>query len=164
MRHVVLIALIGLASVTAEAQTDRENISVDSMVEKLAPAPKTRSLTRNLIPTAAKLDLTIHFDFNSEKLQARSKPLLDNLATAMQNDRLNQLKFRVEGHTDAKGTALYNEALSMRRASTVVAYLSSKGIEPVRLQAQGKGFRELIDPSNPNADTNRRVTIVSLSE
>ena len=164
MKHLIFVAFIGLAPMTAEAQTDRENISVDSMVEKLAPAPKTRSLTRNLVPTAAKLDLTIHFDFNSEKLQERSKPLLGNLAAAMRNDRLNQLKFRVEGHTDAKGTAAYNEALSKRRADSVVAYLADQGIEPTRLQPQGKGFRELIDPSNPNAETNRRVTIVSLRE
>jgi len=164
MKHLIFVAFVGLASITAQAQADRENISVDSMVEKLTPAPKTRSLTRNLVPTAANLDLTIHFDFNSEKLQERSKPLLNNLAAAMRNDRLNQLKFRVEGHTDAKGTAAYNDALSKRRASTVVAYLSSQGIESTRLQPQGKGFTELIDPSNPNAETNRRVTIVSLSE
>jgi hypothetical protein len=71
MKRWVVLGLIGLFSVTTMAQTDRENLSVDSMVEKLAPAPKTRGLTRNLVPTQAKLDLTIHFDFNSDKLQER---------------------------------------------------------------------------------------------
>jgi len=162
MKQWLALGLIGLFSVTTVAQTDRENLSVDSMIEKLAPAPKTRSLTRNLVPTQAKLDLTIHFDFNSDKLQDRSKPLLDNLATAMRNDRLSELKFRVEGHTDAKGTATYNEALSKRRADAVVTYLSQQGIASGRLQPEGKGFRELFDAANPLADTNRRVTIVSL--
>lgn len=162
MKQWVVLGLIGLFSVTAIAQTDRENLSVDSMVEKLAPAPKTRSLTRNLVPTQAKLDLTIHFDFNSDKLQDRSKPLLDNLASAMKNDRLSELKFRVEGHTDAKGTAPYNEALSKRRADAVVSYLAQQGITASRLQPEGKGFRELFDTANPQAETNRRVTIVSL--
>jgi outer membrane protein OmpA-like peptidoglycan-associated protein len=151
-------------SVTAISQTDRENLSVDSMVEKLAPSPKTRSLTRNLVPTPAKLDLTIHFDFNSDKLQDRSKPLLDNLASAMKNDRLSELKFRVEGHTDAKGTATYNEALSKRRADSVVTYLSQQGIAAGRLTPEGKGFRELLDPANPQAERNRRVTIASLAD
>jgi len=162
MKRVMIVGLIGLFSVATIAQTDRENLSVDSMVEKLAPAPKTRGLTRNLVPTQAKLDLTIHFDFDSDKLQERSKPMLDNLASAMKNDRLSQLKFRVEGHTDAKGTATYNEALSKRRADTVVSYLAQQGITAGRLQPEGKGFRELIDPANPQAETNRRVTIVSL--
>jgi len=164
MKRWVVLGLISMFSVTAISQTDRENLSVDSMVEKLAPSPKTRSLTRNLVPTPAKLDLTIHFDFNSDKLQDRSKPLLDNLASAMKNDRLSELKFRVEGHTDAKGTATYNEALSKRRADSVVTYLSQQGIAAGRLTPEGKGFRELLDPANPQAERNRRVTIASLAD
>jgi outer membrane protein OmpA-like peptidoglycan-associated protein len=160
----MIVGLIGLSTVATMAQTERENISIDSMVEKLAPSPKTRSLTRNLVPTPAKLDLTIHFDFNSDKLQDRSKPLLDNLASAMKNERLSELKFRVEGHTDGKGTATYNEALSKRRADTVVTYLSQQGIAAGRLTPEGKGFRELLDPANPQAETNRRVTIASLAD
>jgi len=162
MKRVIALGLIGLFSVTAIAQTDRENLSVDSMVEKLAPAPKARSMTRNLVPTQAKLDLTIHFDFNSDKLQDRSKPLIDNLASAMRNERLSELKFRVEGHTDAKGTATYNEVLSKRRADAVVSYLAQQGIAASRLQPEGKGFRELFDTANPQAETNRRVTVVSV--
>jgi len=163
MKRLIALGLIGLFSVTSTAQTDRENLSVDSMVEKLAPVPKTRSLTRNLVPTQAKLDLTIHFDFNSDKLQDRSKPLLDNLASAMKNDRLSELKFRVEGHTDAKGTASYNEALSKRRADSVVTYLSQQGIEGVRLQPEGKGFKELFITAEPLSALNRRVSIVTVN-
>ena len=164
MKRWVVLGLISMFSVTAIAQTDRENLSVDSMVEKLTPSPKTRSLTRNLVLTPAKLDLTIHFDFNSDKLQDRSKPLLDNLVSAMKNERLSELKFRVEGHTDAKGTATYNEALSKRRADSVVTYLSQQGIAAGRLTPEGKGFKELLDPANPQAEINRRVTIASLAD
>jgi outer membrane protein OmpA-like peptidoglycan-associated protein len=156
-----VLGLIGLVSATAMAQNDRENLSVETMVERLTPAPKTRGLTRNLVPTESKLDLTIHFDFDSDKLKERSKPMLDNLASAMQNDRLNALKFRIEGHTDAKGSATYNETLSKRRADAVVAYLSQKGIHSGRLQPEGKGSRELFDAAHPQAETNRRVTIIS---
>jgi len=155
MKRWVALGLIGLFSVTAMAQTDRENLSVDSMIEKLAPSSKTRSLTRNLVPTQAKIDLTIHFDFNSDKLQDRSKPLLDNLSSAMKNDRLSELKFRVEGHTDAKGTASYNEALSKRRADAVVTYLAHQGIEGARLQPEGKGFKELFITAEPLSALNR---------
>ena len=161
MKYWGVLGLIGLVSATAMAQNDRENLSVETMVERLTPAPKTRGLTRNLVPTESKLDLTIHFDFDSDKLKERSKPMLDNLATAMQNDRLNALKFRVEGHTDAKGSATYNETLSRRRADAVVAYLSQKGIHSGRLQPEGKGSRELFDAAHPQAETNRRVTIIS---
>jgi outer membrane protein OmpA-like peptidoglycan-associated protein len=162
MKCLVVVGLIGLFSATAGAQADREKLSVDAMVEKLAPAPKTRALTRNIVPTSAKLDLTIHFDFNSNKLQDQSKPLLDNLAAAMKTERLGELKFRVEGHTDAKGTATYNEALSKRRADAVVSYLSLRGINTERLQPEGKGFRELFDTAEPLSALNRRVSIVTV--
>jgi hypothetical protein len=158
----LFIAFVCLTSVFANAQTDRENLSVDSMVERLAPAPKTRGITRNIVPSPAKIDLTIHFDFNSDKLQARSKPLLDNLATAMKNQRLSDLKFRVEGHTDAKGSATYNEVLSRRRADAVVGYLTQQGIDETRLQPDGKGFRELFDIAEPLSSLNRRVSIVTI--
>ena len=162
MKCLVVVGLIGLFSATAGAQVDRESLSVDAMVEKQAPTPKTRALTRNIVPTPAKLDLTIHFDFNSNKLQDQSKPLLDNLAAAMKTERLGELKFRVEGHTDAKGTATYNEALSKRRADAVVSDLSLRGINTERLQSEGKGFRELFDTAEPLSALNRRVSIVTV--
>jgi len=52
--------------------------------------------------------------------------------------------------------------LSKRRADAVVSYLALQGIITGRLQPEGKGFRELFDATNPQAETNRRVTIVSL--
>jgi len=110
----------------------------------------------------AKVDLTIHFDFNSNKLQDRSKPQLDDLAAAMKTERLGELKFRVEGHTDAKGTATYNEALSRRRADAVVSYLTQRGIDTARLQPQGKGFTELLNAAEPFSASNRRVSIVTV--
>jgi outer membrane protein OmpA-like peptidoglycan-associated protein len=162
MKRLVVMGLIGLFSANTIAQADRENLSIDVMVERLAPAPKTRALTRNIVPTPAKLDLTIHFDFDSNKLQDRSKPLLDNLAAAMKTERLGELKFRVEGHTDAKGAAIYNEALSKRRADAVVSYLLQRGINTERLQPEGKAFRELFDTAEPLSALNRRVSIVTV--
>jgi hypothetical protein len=160
--RLLFTSLVSLPYVVAGAQTDREHLSVDSMVEKLAPAPRTRGITRNIVPTPAKIDLTVHFDFNSNNLQDRSKPLLDNLAAAMKNDRLSELKFRVEGHTDAKGSASYNEALSRRRADAVVSYLAQQGINTTRLQPEGKGFRELFDAAEPLSALNRRVSVVTI--
>jgi outer membrane protein OmpA-like peptidoglycan-associated protein len=162
MKLLFVLGLIGLLSSIANAETERKNLSVDSMIEKLVPTPKTRSLTRNLVPTPPKLDLTIHFDYNSGKLQNRSKPLLEDLAAAMKNERLSELSFRVEGHTDAKGSAAYNEGLSKRRADAVVAHLTQLGISAQRLQPEGKGFRELFDTTEPLSALNRRVSIVTV--
>ena len=77
-------------------------------------------------------------------------------------ERLASIRFRIEGHTDGVGTAVYNDALSDRRAKAVVEFLQARGVGVARLEAEGKGMRELADPSNPKAAANRRVRIVTI--
>jgi outer membrane protein OmpA-like peptidoglycan-associated protein len=128
------------------------------------PSQQTQPTAAQQMPSAVvgKIDLTVHFDFNSDKIQGRSKPLLDKVVQVMTDQRLEALRFRVEGHTDAKGGAAYNDSLSKRRADAVVIYLAQQGVQTARLKAQGKGFRELADSADPSSGLNRRVTIVSL--
>ena len=134
---------------------------VEDMVRALTPQARTRSLagsTRNLQPM---LDLTIHFDFDSATIRAESKKPLQDLAQALQDGRLSSFRFQVEGHTDAQGTAAYNDSLSERRARAVVGFLSAEGVGVERLQPVGKGFRELLDTADPKSAKNRRVRILT---
>lgn len=155
-----LIAL-ALGTLTVHAQP-RSDATVDEIVNALTPAPKTRSLGRNLKVEPATIDLTINFDFDSAKLKEDSKPQLERLAQALKTDRLASLRFQIEGHTDAQGSASYNEALSTRRAATVVSFLNQSGVEKERLQSVGKGFTDLLDPADPKSAKNRRVRIMTL--
>jgi outer membrane protein OmpA-like peptidoglycan-associated protein len=157
-RFTLALALILMGS-SASAQLVKQ-ASKEDLIEKLTPPapPTTRSL-RNLVPKPVNVDLSINFDFDSARLQANSKPLLDNLAQAMNSERLSQLKFKVEGHTDAKGKNEYNQELSARRASAVQAYLVNQNVPAERLQAEGKGASELLLPDKPLASENRRVRI-----
>lgn len=154
-------------STAALGQTNEplKNASVNDLVEKLSPAvepPKTRSLGgRNLSVAPKSIDLVIQFDLDSAKLKELSKPLLDNLASAMKNERLASMRFKVEGHTDAQGTEDYNRKLSLERAQSVLAYLTAQGIDKDRLTEEGKGFSELLLPEKPKAPENRRVRITT---
>ncbi len=141
------------------------NASVSDIEKQLAPsAPMTRSMngTRNLVPEVRSIDLVIQFDSGSARLQDKSKPLLDNLAQAMKGERLKDMKFKVEGHTDAQGSASLNDKLSFDRAQAVVKFMQQNQIMPDRLVAEGKGFRELLMPDKPQAMENRRVRITTL--
>ena len=159
MKQFTLALAFALMGASASAQLVQQ-ASKEALIEKLTPPapPTTRSL-RNLVPKPVNVDLSINFDFESARLQASSKPLLDNLAQAMNSERLSQLKFKVEGHTDAKGKNEYNQELSARRAAAVQAYLIGQNVPAERLQAEGKGASELLIPEKPLASENRRVRI-----
>ena len=69
----------------------------------------------------------------------------------------------VRGHTDARGSDAYNDSLSLRRATAVIAQLTK--IEPAlarKLVAQGAGKREPLYPGDDEATyrLNRRVEFV----
>jgi outer membrane protein OmpA-like peptidoglycan-associated protein len=135
------------------------------LVEKLAPSEaqlKTRSIgKRNILVQPKSIDLMVQFDLDSAKLKESNRPLLDSLAEAMKNERLSDLNFKLEGHTDAQGSEAYNLQLSQNRAESVLIYLTSKGIEKVKLSTEGKGFKELLLPEKPFAAENRRVRITT---
>lgn len=70
-------------------------------------------------------------------------------------------KMRVEGHTDIRGGAAYNENLSVNRAKSVGRQLNQQGIPREKMQIRGFGFRKPVDPAN-DAEAwalNRRVEL-----
>jgi outer membrane protein OmpA-like peptidoglycan-associated protein len=121
---------------------------------------------RNLTPEEREktsVDLSIQFEFDSAKLLPESKPLLENLAKAINSDKLRGYSFIVEGHTDIVGSVEYNSNLSNRRAIAVLNYLSSLGVSRTRLKALGKGSSDLLFPDRPDSAENRRVRVILTS-
>ena len=160
-----LLLTLLLVSTAAFSQTPIKTTTASDLVEKLAPAedqPKTRGIgNRNLVVKPKSVDLVIQFDLDSAKLKNESRPLLDDLVSAMKNDRLANVKFKVEGHTDEQGSEQHNMKLSQNRADSVISYLTSKGVESGRLAGEGKGFSELLLPEKPKAAENRRVRVTT---
>lgn len=68
-------------------------------------------------------------------------------------------KLRVEGHTDNRGGAANNKALSKARAESVAKWLADHGIEKGRLTAQGFGEEKPLESNTTEAGrtANRRV-------
>ena len=114
------------------------------------------------VPEDSQINLAIRFDFDSAALRDDQKPRLANLCAAMQ--AVDVEVFQIIGHTDASGTAEYNQSLSQLRAEEVKRYLVGEcGIEETRLRAIGMGESAPLDPSDPSADANRRVEFQALS-
>lgn len=170
--------------VVGAALAQSEGLSTENMIEQLKPKPQrlTRSLvverapaqsTNQVIqtqqeivtlPVVAKpqLSMNILFDLNSARVKAESQISLSRLAEALKSEALANSRFSVEGHTDAKGSPELNMRLSRMRAESVCDFLVSKGVSKDRLQASGKGFSELANPSEPYSYENRRVKIINL--
>lgn len=83
----------------------------------------------------------IYFDFDKSNVTAQAAFELDKLVQIM--NKYPELVINATSHTDSRGPASYNEALSDRRAKTTVQYVISKGIDKSRISGMGKGENEL---------------------
>jgi len=65
----------------------------------------------------------------------------------------------IEGHTDNRGIAAYNQTLSQQRAASVVKWLMSHGVEARRLTSAGFGQARPLDSNatDEGRQNNRRV-------
>ena len=99
----------------------------------------------------------INFNSGSAMISDDSKPLLDGLSTVA----IKCVGYVVEvgGHTDTKGDAGANQALSERRAQAVADYIIGKGVNATELKIKGYGESMPLDKSDtPEADAkNRRI-------
>ena len=106
----------------------------------------------------------VHFAFGSDRLAPAARRQLERVARAMESGALAGLRFRIEGHTDSRGAAEYNRALSERRARAVAAWLVTfGGIDADRLDTAGYGESRPREPLAPDSAVNRRVEIVTLA-
>jgi len=104
----------------------------------------------------------VAFAWNSSDLTSKSRRLLDDVATRLNNHP--DVYFEVAGHTDSTGSAEANRTLSTLRAEAVRDYLLTKGVSADRLVAVGYGEKRPIADNNDPAGRaiNRRVSLSRL--
>jgi outer membrane protein OmpA-like peptidoglycan-associated protein len=120
-------------------------ISQPESTRRTAPSPYFNNVT---------------FNFDSAELTHEAQAMLDRIAVALRDPSNRTQDYRIEGHTDAKGSIAYNQSLSQRRAEAVRSYLITMGISEERLIAVGFGkTHPLPNPpaASPYAPVNRRV-------
>jgi len=117
-------------------------------------------LTKDLEESGRARVYGINFDTDSDLIKDESKPTLDQIASLLKLKP--EWKMTIEGHTDARGGAEYNQGLSTRRANAVKLYLQTAGVEAARLQATGYGLSRPIAPNDDplGRAQNRRVELL----
>ncbi len=108
----------------------------------------------------------VNFETGKSDILPESFPTLDNVGLLLQ--RWPQLQIEIGGHTDARGTAKANQALSEARAQSVLTYLTGKysGLNAGQFTVKGYGESKPIAPNNNavNMAKNRRVEFVVLNK
>jgi outer membrane protein OmpA-like peptidoglycan-associated protein len=101
----------------------------------------------------------VTFDYNSATVQPQFQTSLDSVATTLRDYPNTYID--IYGHTDSRGSDVYNQGLSERRALSVSSYLSSRGVQSARIATRGYGETALKCPetSEDGYRCNRRVEI-----
>ncbi len=117
---------------------------------------------KEVVVTTTKLELKqkIYFAFGTTTILPKSHPLLGEVARALQDHEA--LCVRIEGHTDAVGSADANLKLSQGRTQAVRDYLVAQGLGAKRLAAKGYGSSLPLDNNRTpeGRENNRRVEFV----
>ena len=114
--------------------------------------------TRSIRP--AKLDLQIHFGSDSASLDDQAKRNIDEFARALEDPKLENIRFKVAGHTDDIGSASHNLRLSRKRADAVRQYLVEKGgisADRLVIEAHGENNPLMSEQDEYARQMNRRV-------
>jgi outer membrane protein OmpA-like peptidoglycan-associated protein len=101
----------------------------------------------------------ILFDIDKSNLRPVAQQNITELSRILK--KYDDTKILIEGHTDATGPEDYNMDLSIRRAQSVMNYLTAQEVMPTRITVQGYGEEQPV-ADNQTADgrqQNRRVEI-----
>lgn len=120
-----------------------------------------KELRAEVTAAEIKIDLSadVLFDVDKSELKPAAEEKLTQLLTVVNSKPASRVG--IEGHTDLRGDAPYNQALSLRRANSVSAWLVAHGVAASRLAASGAGESRPVRPGTTEADhqANRRVEI-----
>src|SRR5260221_8828085 len=142
-----------------------ETSFVDTLRNRKTPSLSLREREEiaEIASTKPKIDLEIHFDYNSADISKNSMPSVQALGKALSDAKLKGSTFVVAGHTDAIGGEEYNQGLSERRADTIKSYLTEKyRIAGTDLVAVGYGKTKPKDPNAPIDPVDRRGQVVNI--
>lgn len=142
---------------------DRTPVSTGRTVVRVSRPAKAKCDTSAGAPVSPD-DLMITFANGSAELSCTAQSNLLAWAGVVKNPRLGGLRFRIEGHTSAVGSAELNKPLSERRARAVADFLGKNGLKADRLEIKGLGYDRPLDGTDPAADANRRVEAVQLTD
>jgi len=140
----------------AQAEAERQAAAERERIARQREADSIAALSRASEEVRASLAAMIHFDLDKSNIRSDDMGTLDQKVAILQANP--DLRIRICGHCDERGSDEYNLALGNRRAQSAKQYLVSHGIDASRIETQSWGEeRPLVDGHDENAwSQNRR--------
>ena len=117
---------------------ERERLERERMAREAAE--RARAVT-------ADLAAMINFDYDQAAVRQADQETLDRKAAILLANP--DVRLRIAGHADERGSDEYNLALGNRRAAAAKRYLENKGVEGSRIEVVSFGEER---PLNPGTD------------
>src|SRR3989442_8038277 len=122
---------IARAEADARAREEAERVARQRAADSLAAMGRTTEAVRTMLAAM------IHFDFDKSNIRSGDAGTLDQKVGILQANP--NLRIRISGHCDERGSDEYNLALGNRRATAAKQYLVSHGIEAGRIETVSYG-------------------------
>jgi outer membrane protein OmpA-like peptidoglycan-associated protein len=139
----------------AQAQAESARRQAQAAQSELAEL-QAKQTQRGMVVTLG----DVLFDTGQATLKPGADLQLNRLAEYLKGN--SNTRILIEGHTDDRGSAPYNQELSDRRAQAVATALESRGVAADQLQPVGRGkdFPVASNTTPEGRQQNRRVEIV----
>jgi len=122
---------IARAEREAREREEAERRRQQALADSLAALGQTTNAVRALLGTL------IHFDYDKALIRGGDASVLDQKVAILQANP--ELRIRISGHCDERGSDEYNLALGNRRATAAKQYLVSHGIDASRIETVSYG-------------------------
>lgn len=141
------------------AETNESMSAPKAPVATVTPAATGDLPTGNDDLEAAIKTATIRFDFDNANLKSESQDALQKIGGVLKKHP--NLKVRVEGHCDERGTTEYNMMLGSRRAGAARKYLTDFGVNVAQVDDISYGAEKPVDTRHTEEawEKNRRDDI-----
>jgi peptidoglycan-associated lipoprotein len=122
----------------ARRAAELERLRQDSIARARAAADADeRRRSEEVARLRAVLEERVHFDYDDSSLRADAQEVLGRKVPILRANP--DVRLRIEGHADERGSVEYNLALGMRRANSVRDYLAGFGIAAGRFETTSMG-------------------------
>jgi peptidoglycan-associated lipoprotein len=161
-KNLIRLALIGLAASSIAACASHPKPPPPAAVQQqppehqpaeqppessnLPPAQPSGPVPGSMQDFVINVGELVYFDFNAYTVRPDAGPVLDGQAAWLR--RYGDIRVRIEGNCDERGTREYNLALGARRAAAVRDYLIAHGIAAGRITTISYGKEKPIDPGS----------------